>query len=111
MCVYWRETWQAPTVQLGYLLTLSACPSRHCRLPGWPGARRGEPIGMAPRPRRTDPTDTRPITRGPMLPTLTRTEGWTAARNPPLPSAEAGFKELAFGYSERHRVRIRYASD
>jgi hypothetical protein len=39
-------------------------------------ARRTEPIGMAPLPRRTtDPTDTRAITRRPMVSILTHTDG------------------------------------
>ena len=44
-------------------------------LPAWRGARRGEPIGMAPRPPLTDRTDTRAITHRPMVPTLTHTDG------------------------------------
>jgi len=44
-------------------------------LPAWRGARRGEPIGMAPRPPLTDRTDTRATTRRPMAPILTHTDG------------------------------------
>jgi hypothetical protein len=63
MCACWRVTWEAPTAQLRYLSTLSACRSRHCRLPAWPGARRGELIGMGPLPRHTtDPMDTQATT-------------------------------------------------
>src|ERR1700730_5148213 len=75
MCACWRVTWQAPTAQLRYLLTLSDCRLRHCRLLASPGAPRGAPIGMAPLARRTtDLTDTRAIIRRPMLPILTPTE-------------------------------------
>src|SRR5580693_833328 len=76
MCACWRVIWQAPTAQLRYLSTLSACRSRHCRLPAWPGARRGEPIGTVrlPRPTTGHPTDTRAITRRPTLPIPTHTD-------------------------------------
>src|ERR1700731_232061 len=71
----WRVTWRAPTARPRYLSTLSACRSRHCRLRASPGARHGEPIGMAPLPRHpTDPMDTQVTTRRPTLPTLTHTE-------------------------------------
>jgi hypothetical protein len=69
-----RVTWRAPTAPPRSLSTSSACRSRHCRLPAWPGGRRGVPIGSAPLPRRTtDLTDIRAITRRPMLPILTHT--------------------------------------
>src|SRR5580692_50694 len=70
MCACWRVIWQAPTAQLRYLSTLSACRSRHCRSPALPDARRGEPIGTVrlPRPTTDHPTDTLAITRRPMLP-------------------------------------------
>src|ERR1700757_1309765 len=77
MCACWRVTWQAPTAQPQCLSTSSACPSHHCHLPAWPGARHGELIGMAPRPPLTGPTDIQAITRRPMLLILTHTEGRT----------------------------------
>jgi hypothetical protein len=57
-------TWQGQTDRPRSLSTLSACRSRRCRLRASPGARRDEPIGMAPLRRRTTGlTDIRATTR------------------------------------------------